>query len=232
MHNAFAISDIGRKRKVNEDSYVIRDDINLWMIADGMGGHDNGKYASEITCKIVCDYVEQGKSVESAVLAAHAYIQKMSQQLAVANGMGCTVVILHKAQDSYCVSWVGDSRAYLVEQHALKQLTRDHSIVQELLDAKLISEHAAKTHLKRNMVTQSIGLSRGSLPHVDSVVLELSDNAEIFLCSDGVNSELDDANIAAVLAKKCSKTDRLKHLVEQANLNGGRDNITAMLVSQ
>lgn len=225
-----ALSDKGLKRAANEDSYLARPDLRLWIVADGMGGHENGKQASELCCDIVCQYIAQGATAETAINAAHQYIQNLAARKALKRGMGTTVVVLQELASTMRVSWVGDSRAYIFSNNELRMLTKDHSVVQNLVDHELISAQDVRKHPQRNMLTRSLGLGMRSTVEVDSVEFTLAQDDEVLLCSDGLNAELEDSEIQGILAQQSNKQARVDALIKQAKLSGGRDNITAILV--
>lgn len=230
MAAAAVFSHIGRKRKVNQDSYLIREDLGLFIVADGMGGHDNGKQASEMACDIIAKQYQQTQDVNEAVLKAHQEIQAQAHAEQSNKGMGTTLVILQQQADKLNLSWVGDSRAYQLTKTHLKQLTKDHSVVQQLLDKNLITIEEAKVHPKRHLLTQSIGLSTKNQLDIDSTNLDLPPGSEILLCTDGLTNELEEDQIRQMLDQSVSDQSRVQQVVELANDFGGNDNITAMLI--
>lgn len=230
MSSAVVFSHTGKKRKVNQDSYLIREDLGLFIVADGMGGHDNGKQASRMACDIIVKYYEQTSDVSQAIYQAHKQIQVQSQIEHSNKGMGTTLVILEQHVDKTTLFWVGDSRAYHFTNTSLKQLTRDHSVVQQLVDKHLITKEEAKLHPKRNLLTQSVGLSMRNQLEIDSTSVDLVLDSEILLCSDGLTNELEDAQIRQMLDQRIPDQDKVQQLVELANDFGGNDNITAMLI--
>lgn len=231
MCTCAALTDTGKKRQINQDSFLCRDDLGLFIVADGMGGHDDGKQASEMACDIICDLCLQGHDLETAINVAHQKIIHQSNINHSIRGMGTTLVVLQKIGEKFLLSWVGDSRAYLFQENRLTCLTKDHSIVQELIDRKLITAKEASVHPKRNLLTQSVGLSNHESLKIDFAIIQLDADAEILLCSDGLTTELDESDIASILQKNNNKEERVKALVDKANENGGKDNITAMLVA-
>ncbi len=231
MCTSSALSDVGKKRQINQDSFLCREDLGLFIVADGMGGHDDGKQASEMACHIICEQCLLGHDVETAINIAHQNIIHQSNINHSLKGMGTTLVVLQKIGEKFLLSWVGDSRAYLFERNNLTCLTKDHSIVQELIDRKLITAKEARVHPKRNLLTQSVGLSNHESLKIDYAIIHLDADAEILLCSDGLSTELDDCDIESILQQNNNQEKRVKALVDKANENGGKDNITAMLIA-
>lgn len=229
-HCAIA-SHKGKQRPSNQDSYLYRNDLGLFIVADGMGGHEDGKLASSMACDIVCQHYQQGDSINEAIEAAHTSIQVYAKQSGAINGMGTTLLVLQCMQSKLVVSWVGDSRAYLFCDTSLTRLTKDHSVVQTLLDNHLITEQEALNHPKRNLLTQSVGLQGNYKLNIDSSELTTQSKGEILLCSDGLWNELSENEIKTILQLNISKEARVQQLVNLANEHGGSDNITAMLVA-
>jgi protein phosphatase len=225
------MSHKGLTRQSNQDSYLTRQDLGLFIVADGMGGLDNGKIASEMTCNIVSRCIQNGEDTKSAIKSAHQVIQLMAKQLSPNKGMGTTIVSLKIEENRLNVSWVGDSRAYLFHKGELTQLTKDHSIVQMLLDRQLITKEDAKYHPERKLITQSIGMQCSRKLSVDSISLSKQMQGEVLLCSDGLTNELSDDQIKAILNKPLTLKAKINDLILSANKHGGKDNITAVLIA-
>lgn len=229
----FAHSDVGKHRRENEDSYALHSKLGLWIIADGMGGHDFGRQASEMACQVIVDRYQSGCDIEEAILGAHDAILHRSQENNVSLGMGSTVVVLQQHEAGLYVLWVGDSRAYLHANSDLKRLTTDHSVVQQLLDNNLISYEESRTHPKRHLVTRSLGMKSSADPLQIGrcLVPKVNGRYELLLCSDGLTNELSDPEIQAVLGLNLGLKERLERLAQRANEAGGHDNITAILLT-
>lgn len=228
--NAVGMSHTGKVRLSNEDSFLIDKNLGLWIVADGMGGHDNGKTASKMACDIILQNVQQGCSIEQAIYGAHTNILECAIRLDTKRGMGTTLV-LAKLEGNYMdVWWVGDSRAYIQEGKTLKQVTHDHSKIQELLDLNLISEEQANTHPQRHVITRSLGMSSSKGFCADHKRIELADECRVLLCSDGLSSELNNTDIQQILTNSNSLHEQAEQLIQLSNRKGGRDNTSVILL--
>lgn len=227
-----AASHVGLVRELNEDSYLALPEIGLWIVADGMGGHDAGKVASGIAIQEISQSIKQGLTLAEAIETAHHAIQAAAQQNGEEVDMGSTVVAAKLVGRHYEIAWVGDSRAYLWNG-ALRQLTTDHSYVQLLLNAGLITEDEVPSHPASNIISQGLGV--GGLDNadikVDSVTGELSENDALLLCSDGLTSEVSDERIATILTETKNNQARVDSLIEAALAAEGKDNVTVIYVS-
>ncbi len=224
-------SDVGNKRFLNEDSFIDRPDLGLWVVADGMGGCEGGEIASRIAVSHIPVQVEQGFSLQEAIYSAHEELLDAASLGLGNKGMGTTVVALKVDDDHYQVAWVGDSRAYLWQDKQLIQLTHDHSVVQDLVDCGQITKEEAIDHPDRNIITQALGSSPLQRLNVDSVSGRLNKRQLILLCSDGLTSEVQDAEINKLLDSPVSEEEKIDVLVEAALEQGGNDNITVIIVS-
>lgn len=220
---------VGLRRDHNEDTYCAEPQIGLWLVADGMGGHDLGEVASAIARDTVKEQCQAGKSLPEAVQAAAERIVDMSRDRQSAMPMGTTLVAAQLKDEQYEVAWVGDSRVYHWNGE-LKQITSDHSYVQELVDQGAISAEQAKTHPHRNVVTQALGVTEPSSLRIDTVSGQLASGEMLLLCSDGLTEEVDDEYIAYVLAQQLDPQETVDHLILAALDHGGSDNVTVLLV--
>jgi serine/threonine protein phosphatase PrpC len=230
LRSAFG-SHVGHVREHNEDNYLVRPELDLWAVADGMGGHLAGEVASRVAVDELVKRVAQGESLPNAIGATHHAVLE-----AVARGegqpsMGTTIVALQVQDTHYQIAWVGDSRAYLMGQHGLRQLSRDHSFVQLLLDAGAIADSEAAHHPDRNIVTQAIGTSGMPEVKVDTVDGQLYRGDQILLCSDGLSGEVSEQLIHDILAAPGDETAKTEALIAVALKHGGADNVTVVLVS-
>lgn len=223
---------VGLVRDANEDSYLTVPEIGLCVVADGMGGHEAGEIASGITIRELAERVGHGASLTDAIISAHRGIQAAAASGQGSPNMGSTVVALKLDGLHYEIAWVGDSRAYLWSG-ALRQLTRDHSYVQLLLDAGLINESEVVGHPNRNVISQGLGVGGPNQDEVrvDVVTGELGENDTLLLCSDGLSGEVSGEVIAAILAETTDNQTRVGRLIQTALEAGGTDNITAIVVS-
>ncbi len=231
MHKYAHMTHPGLIRQHNEDNYLINEEQGLWVVADGMGGHACGEVASQIVVDLINDKINSGADLKEAVATAHHIVLIAADQRMGLPGMGSTVVAARLHRDHYEIAWVGDSRAYLWEQGKLKQVTRDHSYVQQMVDAGTISRREASIHPQRNVITQAIGAD--DLEHVDvgTVRIPMYAGQSLLLCSDGLTDEIGDDVIANILANDDSEEDKVKQLMQSALAAGGSDNITILLVA-
>jgi len=235
--------DIGRKRKTNQDSIYLNPEKNIFVVADGMGGHNGGDIASAMAVKHVPEYLIQNydmdpiqASVRSVQNANQAILDrgKIDPKL---EGMGTTVVTLFfKGQNLYCTN-VGDSRTYLINKQKLFQLSKDHSLVQEKLNMGIYDREQAAKDPQKNVLVRTVGFDEEV--DVDVWTYKVSKN-DIFLgCSDGLHGKVSDEDIAYIINKflpepaSATKKDVercAQYLVDQANRNGGNDNISVIIV--
>jgi serine/threonine protein phosphatase PrpC len=221
----------GRVRERNEDCYLAESDLGLWVVADGMGGHQGGEVASQILVDFVRDGVAKGVPRAEVVAQAHDVVRLAAEQGMGAYGMGATVVALKLDGADYELAWVGDSRAYLWDCGALQQLTHDHSVVQQLVDAGQLNAEEARTHPYRNCVTQAIGAADLDHVSVDSVRGTLQQGQQLMLCTDGLTGEVSDPQIREALAAGGEEQATVEELIRLALDHGGGDNVTVLLVS-
>jgi protein phosphatase len=221
----------GCKRKHNEDNYTIDPDLGLWVVADGMGGHDCGEIASRITVDYIHDAIKREAALVDSIERAHKIILMAASQNIGMPGMGSTVVALSLHDDIYEIAWVGDSRAYLWSDDQLDQLTRDHSYVQQMFDSGKISKEEAASHPQRNMIIQALGAADMETVKVDRITDTFYRGQQILLCSDGLTDELTDREIAQVLSSELGEQEKVDRLIELAIDHGGSDNITVIVLS-
>ncbi|MDX1571512.1 MAG: protein phosphatase 2C domain-containing protein [Xanthomonadales bacterium] len=220
----------GAVRDRNEDAYSFDLAEMIWVVADGMGGKSRGDLASRIAAMVVKNKAAEDADLVSAIQAGNAAIKLAGQRYDGA-GMATTIVALLIDRDiNYELAWVGDSRAYLWQDGELKALTRDHSFVQELLDAGVLTTEEAETHPQRNVVTRSLGNREDHKPDVDSVQGRLVAGNRILLCTDGLTSELDDEEINRQLSSGDSAQRTAESLMQKALDSGGKDNITVLII--
>jgi len=243
-------TDVGRKRQLNEDVYLVDEKHGVFLVADGMGGHAAGEVASRLAADEILRSLSDRSSLEQdtwpehwdskssaagnllvdAILAGHNRVTNAVDKDPNLKGMGTTVVVaVHPAASRYLViCHVGDSRAYRLRRGQLSVLTEDHSWVHEQVAAGFLTEEAARTHPLKNVVTQALGGS--SQPKVDMLETELVNGDVYLLCSDGLNSMLTDDEIAALLSADEPLEERTRKLIEAANERGGNDNVTVVLL--
>jgi protein phosphatase len=233
---AAALSDVGRRRRSNEDCYALAADLGLYLVADGMGGHTAGQVASRLAAEAAVGALRTlvdapatlAEKLRYAVAAANREILSRAQAQPELTGMGTTLVALLAGDDRVALAHVGDSRAYLIRGGRIRQLTDDHSLVAELVRRREISESAARGHPHRHVLTRALGVRRSTEPDL----AELTPTAEdtFVLCSDGLTGHVGDAEIARVVSEAGDPDGACEQLVGMANERGGEDNITVVVV--
>ncbi|OLD47874.1 MAG: hypothetical protein AUI63_03630 [Gemmatimonadetes bacterium 13_1_40CM_2_60_3] len=222
MHLAVAArTDVGRIRKGNEDSLHASANAyrGLFIVADGMGGHAAGEVASEMAVEMVSHELSDLNDLE----AANAHRTERDKL-----GMGSTVSALLLSETKYLVGHVGDSRIYLVRDGQMRQLTKDHSLVQEQVDAGLLTPEQARRHPQSNVITRCIGMADDIEPDVFDGDAKIGD--AFLLASDGLTGMVDDRRIQQLLMSRAKPERIVDALIQEANVNGGNDNITAVVV--
>lgn len=230
---SFARTDVGRKRSVNQD-YVFKTDSNigmlpnLYIVADGMGGHKAGDFASKYTVEVICEEISKGeegtpkKLLEEAIQKANTMVLEKSNEAEHLKGMGTTVVAATVVDDILYFANVGDSRLYLIRDE-IKQLTLDHSLVEEMVRLGGIKPEEAKHHPDKNIITRAIGAK--SKLEVDCYDYKLHRDDIVLMCSDGLSNMIDDGEIFNVVQSSRDITEIVEQLIDKANKNGGTDNI-------
>ncbi|MEM9101316.1 MAG: protein phosphatase 2C domain-containing protein [Pseudomonadota bacterium] len=227
---SFGKTNVGRVRKHNEDAFVIIPEIGLWVVADGMGGHEGGEIASSIVCRTITQQVAKNASLKEAIQEAHRQVIAAAERGDGAPGMGSTVVALQIKGSQFEIAWVGDSRAYLCGQ-SLQLISHDHSYVQQLIDAGAITEDQAQTHPQRNLITQSVGSVINFELQVDSITGVLNNGDKLILCSDGLSGEVEFEQLESLSLKHRDPQMLVEAFINVALKNGGRDNVTAVVVT-
>lgn len=225
-------SDRGAKRKINEDSILMRPDAGIWLAADGMGGHEAGDVASAMVASAVARVPAQGRlsvvvdRVETALVNVNREIRERAARDFGGRTMGSTVVSMVASDRFAACLWAGDSRLYRLRSGRIEQLSADHSEVQELVERGLISAEEAATHPNANVITRAVG----GAPELflDTVLIEVRDGDLYVLCSDGLYNELSSEEIRAALAPDIEQSaDRL---LAEALAKGARDNVSLIVV--
>lgn len=230
------VSDVGLRRKLNEDSacYLERADFKIYVVADGMGGHNAGEVASKMAAEQIVQYIDENYSLEceetlisNAIKAANEDIYKFSKTNDKLNGMGTTVTAALVTPKFIYIANVGDSCCMAFKNGELKKITKDHSLVQELLDSGTISEVEAVNHPKKNIITRALG----TCIHVEVDVFRLDINQYnlFILCSDGLTNEVTKEDILRIIDNENNYISIANNLVDLAKEKGGRDNITVLL---
>ncbi|MBV1878624.1 MAG: protein phosphatase 2C domain-containing protein [Pseudomonadales bacterium] len=230
MHQFGAGSHVGNVRDNNEDSYVCDAEKKLWIVADGMGGLGFGEAASAISAYTVRTLIRQGHGINQAIELAHVNIKDYAKEQTKGTNMGTTLVLLLSTGSLYNIFWVGDSRAYLLDE-TLSQLTTDHSLVQALIDQGELTPEEAATDPRKNAVTRALGVQEIDTVRADSISNNWRPGQKILLCSDGLSDYVSHQNIEKILLDKTSEQGKVDALIDLALKNGSRDNITAILIS-
>lgn len=238
MHiTAAGRTDVGVIRSGNEDSFRMIPDRGIFVVADGMGGHAAGEVASEMAVRIVADEIQSlrglaepqvAERVRAAIRTANGAIFQRTLTEHDKRGMGTTVTALTLYQNRFLVGQVGDSRAYLLRDTHLSQLTKDHSYVQEQVDAGYLTPEQARTHPYSNVITRCVGANSDVMPDIYVGTVKPLD--VFLLASDGLTGMLEDYQLAELLAPERMPQDEVDALIAEANRHGGLDNITAIIV--
>jgi len=231
---AGAATDVGRVREINEDRYLQRDDLGLFAVADGVGGHQAGEIASQTSVETIeTSFVEPTtEGLVTAIQQANDAVWHLAQSAAEKRGMGTTLtavaLVNEDGEEHLAVANVGDSRVYLFQQGELSQLTEDHSLVEELVREGQITREEARVHPQRSIITRALGMDPNVT--VDQLQLIPYEGDRLLLCSDGLTNEVTDESIESTLRRIGDPQEAAQELVRQARANGGNDNITVVVV--
>lgn len=223
------ITHQGRRRVNNEDNFLLATNEKLWAVADGMGGHRDGEYASAVALTSVVRAVRTGASLVAAIEAAHVEILAAAQSGFGALGMGSTIVGLRTIHDQFHIAWIGDCRAYLWNG-AISRLTRDHTLGEALIEHSHTTIADQSDARARKQLYKSVGAPEEKNVTADSMSGQWQSGDVIILCSDGLTDELTDEDIANAMQQCPSVEQACDELLKNALANGGRDNITMVLV--
>lgn len=235
----YSKTDIGVRRNTNQDyAYYSAEPIgnlpNVLIVADGMGGHKAGEVASEQAVNAVLQSIKDNEKkdkisiIEEAICIANCKVLELSAKDDKYKGMGTTIVVATLEGNSLYVANVGDSRLYIVDDN-IRQITRDHSLVQEMVSIGEIDKESAKTHSKKNVITRAVGVEKKI--SADFFEVEVKEGTKILLCSDGLTNMVDDSMIKSIIdgCEDCDMEHVVNKLVDTANQNGGLDNIAVVL---
>ncbi len=232
---AYGISDVGCVRDTNEDSFLVRDDLSLYIVADGVGGAAAGEVAS----RLFVDNCEEefalysGWNEDYKLLIARCFdtanrrVIDHTREHPETKGMGCTAEVITFKKGMYYLGHVGDSRTYLIRNGHLERLTRDHSFVQEQIDLGLLKPEEAKSHWLRNAIYRAVGHQEDL--EVDLISGKVKPGDQFLLCSDGLTDMVAEDKILNIIDTDAPLETRVAALIEAAKNNGGRDNITALV---
>lgn len=233
-----AVTDIGAIRQENQDCFFtsempVGNLPNLFIVADGMGGHVGGKQASHTAMQVAIEYVKQAEKMEPLELLTQAICEAnkvVYQEARIQNmeGMGTTFVAAAIDNNQLYVANVGDSRLYIDAPAYLKQITKDHSLVEEMVRMGELDRDNARTHEKKNVITRAVGVSEEI--KVDVFEVELQEEEQVVMCTDGLTNMVEDEKIHYILNSQKDVIEKVDKLVETANKNGGKDNITVVVI--
>lgn len=227
----YSRSDVGRHRLNNQDTVLTCPDLGLWAVADGMGGHAGGERASRIACESLRDCVASGQGLRDAFLHAHQSVCDQQHRDESLASMGTTLVAVHEQDQHFELAWVGDSRLYRSSaSEKLACLTRDQNVPQMLLEAGWIKPEDVDHHPRGHELTDCIGQPDPSGPRVEIRNFDWQSGDRLLLCSDGLNREVGDDRIAALLSPSHSPKQASDQLIEAALASGGRDNISVVVL--
>ena len=232
-------TDKGRSRSQNQDAALAMDERigclpNLFMVADGMGGHQAGEYASCQAIETARQVIGEGsikeavQAMNEAMTTANRNVYQEAQNDPAKAGMGTTLVLASIDDDQLSVANVGDSRLYVFHAGSLRQITRDHSVVEEMVRKGEVDRKHARNHPKRNQITRAVGAE--PTVRVDLFDEVLAPGDLVLLCTDGLTTMVEDEKIAEILSQQNSVQEKVTQLVDKANANGGVDNITVIVI--
>ena len=234
--NCSGSTDIGLRRKNNEDAFITKPDLGLYVVADGMGGAAAGEVASDIFVQTTLKVFKSGSDrsdketlslVQRAFFEANESIQKHVREFPEHDGMGCTAEVIAFCHEGFVLGHVGDSRTYHFKDSELTQLSKDHSMVQEQIDKGVITPAEIKNHPMRNIILRAVGVKETVAP--DFLTGNALTNDLFLLCSDGLTDMLTDEAIADVLRSVDTVVNKTEKLIKLAKSAGGHDNITVVL---
>lgn len=228
---SFAVTDIGMKRKVNQDAFLTDEEAGIFLVADGMGGHRGGEVASQLAVQIIRDFCLANKQLppaerlNQAINTSCDQIFKKSAENEDLHGMGTTILALLIENGEACLAQVGDSRGYLMHEGKIWQITEDHSLLNEELRSGRLAANQAHNYQFKNVITRSVGYENKVAVDVYRRVVRQGDL--FLLCTDGLSGLVHVEELAKELSKN-GVEQGLKNLVDLANSRGGDDNITAL----
>lgn len=238
MLKTFSITDIGKKRTSNQDfAYTLETPVgnlpNVFVVADGMGGYNGGGFASEYATKTIVDVISHStetvvrKIFEEAINAANSAVYNKASEDSDLHGMGTTLVLATVFDDVLHVANIGDSRLYIVGDD-IRQVTTDHSYVEEMIRVGGLDRESARNHPKKNIITRAIGAEEKVT--ADYFTIKLTEGQTVLMCSDGLTNMVDDDEILTIIKGQRDIAGKAEALVNAANNNGGRDNIAVVVV--
>lgn len=233
-----SLTDIGARREMNQDYLYSSEEAvgklpNLFLVADGMGGHRAGEFASRYAVETIVDTAQKSEKEDTiailseSITAANRMLKEYADSHQEMRGMGTTIVAATVEGHHLHVANVGDSRLYLAGEQMI-QITKDHSLVQEMVRLGEMDEERARNHPDKNIITRAVGVDRKV--QIDFFEVNIEPGQYILLCSDGLTNMVEDSAILEILHESLTLTEKTEKLVELANKNGGRDNITVIII--
>lgn len=234
-------TNIGQKREMNQDFIYYSDSSvgrlpNLYIVADGMGGHNAGDYASRQATETMLSYIEKSDYENPVTVLKYAIIRANERLIVDAQknpelaGMGTTIVACVIVDGHLYVANMGDSRLYLISSDGIRQITMDHSLVEEMIRAGKLERENVRNHPEKNIITKAVGASLDAMP--DFFELDISTEDRVLLCSDGLSNMVEDDEIEDIVREEDSLENAVDRLIERANYYGGRDNISVVLIGK
>lgn len=229
-------TDVGLRRSKNEDTFVVRPELNFCLVADGMGGAAAGELASRFFAEAAVEVFTDAQSppeeelpglVQKSFKLANRRILDHVKKSPDHEGMGCTAELMAYCDGGFVLGHMGDSRTYRFRNGELKQLTHDHSLVQNMVDQGLLSEAEARVHSHRNVILRAVGIDKSI--SLDVIKGKTAPGDYYLLCSDGLTDMVDDPLIREILSSDISLPQKVEGFIELAKLAGGSDNITVVL---
>jgi serine/threonine protein phosphatase PrpC len=235
-------SDIGRKRKTNQDSICLANEHHFYAVADGMGGHNGGDIASQLSVKVIPEFLEKNPAMEAqalmknVILEVNRAILKKAEEQPELHGMGTTLSAIYFQGQTLVIGNVGDSRVYMINNNKIYQMTRDHSFVQEKLNMGIYTRDEAVKDPQKNVLVRSVGFEADI--NVDVFNYRVCKNDVFMICSDGLHGKVSDGDILQIIQQNindpstCTIKDvegAVTELIQQANDNGGQDNISVII---
>lgn len=238
---SYGKTDIGKKRSMNQDNLFFSDEPvgplpNLYIVADGMGGHKAGDYASSYAVHRFVEYVKRCEEenpitvMKKGIMTVNEGILAASREREELSGMGTTFVCAVVSDNHLYVANIGDSRLYLLEKDEIRQITLDHSLVEELIRTGQLNPLKVRNHPEKNIITRAIGVNEEAIP--DFFELELHMDERILMCSDGLSNMVEDDELLSIVMETDKPKTAVERLIDRANYYGGKDNIAALVAVQ
>ena len=235
----FSATDIGQKRHMNQDFIFTSEEPvgnlpNLFVVADGMGGHNAGDFASRYGVSVLVETVRKDKNfnpvkvMRNAIEAANREVFSQSRNDPSMAGMGTTMVVCTVVGGYAYIANVGDSRLYLAGSDSMTQITQDHSLIAEMVRLGELTPEEGRNHPDKNIITRAVGTNEDV--KIDFFDVKLDTGDQILMCSDGLSNMVEDQRIFEILKGEDTEADKAQVLVDEANANGGRDNIAVIVV--